>query len=256
MDGSRWQGLGGAERRAEYIASIRKRHEHVLLFDSGDIFQGTPYFNFYKGELELKLMDEMAYDATTIGNHDFDAGIDQLARLAKRTSFPFLNCNYDISQTPLLGITQPYATLEKAGIKIGITGVGINPIGLVPADFLGKVGYIDPVSPADQIAKRLKEEEFCDIVICLSHLGYQYKSDQVSDIILAEKSNYIDIILGGHTHTFMPAPVEVFNQSGRRVIINQVGWAGVMIGRLDLEFGKNRKGILTTSKNQFLRKAE
>ncbi len=253
MDGSQYQGMGGAERRAELIKHIRNQTEHVLVLDSGDILQGTAYFNRFKGELEFRLMDEMGYDASTLGNHDFDAGIDQLARLAKRARFAMLNCNYDVSETPLLGVTQRFVVVQKGEIKIGITGVGIDPEGLIPPTSVGRLRYGDPVYYADQVARHLREGEKCHLVICLSHLGYRYGDDRVSDVVLAEKSSHIDMILGGHTHTFLPRPDIRINAAGRRVVINQVGWAGVVLGKLDLLFEKRSKQIQITSDNQFVR---
>lgn len=242
MDGSRNEGLGGAARRATLIQKIRHEVEHSLLLDAGDIFQGTPYFNFFLGELEFKLMSTMRYDAATIGNHDFDAGIDGLAKQMPLTNFPLLNANYDFSDTVLNGKIKPYKIFQKGDLKIGVFGVGIELEGLVAPEMYKNTRYLDPLKMANKYAKILKQEEQCDLVICLSHLGYKYKGDKISDLVLAEQSKNIDVIIGGHTHTFMKSAETYLNLDQKEVIINQVGWAGMMLGRLDFYFERNRKG--------------
>jgi 5'-nucleotidase len=252
MDGGRYQGMGGAVRRAGLIQSIRKSEEHVLLFDSGDIFQGTPYFNFYGGELEFKLMSQMRYDAATIGNHDFDAGIDGLYKQLPHANFPFVCANYDFSDTIMNGNVKPYLTKQRGDIKIGILGVGIELNGLVPKALYKDTQYLDPIAKANEYATHLKYEEKCDLVICLSHLGYQYNHNRVSDIVLAQSSENIDIILGGHTHTFLEEPHILANAKGDPVWINQVGWGGIMLGRIDVLFEQNRKGKCISCDNVLL----
>lgn len=241
MDGSRLQGMGGAARRAELIKAVRREKENVMLLDSGDIFQGTPYFNMFGGELELKLMSEMQYDAATIGNHDFDAGMDGLLKQLPHASFPFVICNYNFSDTILNGHTVPYHIIDRGEVRVGVLGLGIELKGLVPANLYGDTVYIDPISSANNTAALLRHDEKCDFVICLSHLGYRYREQKVSDQILARKSSDIDVILGGHTHTFMDHPEVIQNRDGKPVLINQVGWAGVRLGRIDMTFEYNRK---------------
>ncbi len=241
MDGGKLQGQGGAAKRAALIKQIRKSEEHVLLLDSGDIFQGTPYFNLFGGELEFKLMSEMGYDAATLGNHDFDAGLEGLNKQLPHAKFPFVIANYDFSKTALAGKFSPYTIVEKSGIKIGIFGLGIELQGLVPESLYGETVYLDPISTANRVAKELKEEKACDYVICLSHLGYTYKSGKISDVKLASESENIDLILGGHTHTFMEQPKEFINKIGHLVIVNQAGWAGVILGRIDVYFDKRKR---------------
>ena len=236
-DGSRNAGQGGVLRRAALIREIRAAEANVLLLDSGDIFQGTPYFNFFLGELEMKLMSQMGYDAATIGNHDFDGGMENLATQLKYADFPMLNVNYDFEGTALQGKTEPYRVFEKQGLRVGVFGVGIELAGLVDAKLYGPTQYRDPISTANETALHLRARQRCDLVICLSHLGYRYESDdKVSDVVLAEQSRNIDLILGGHTHTFLDQPVTVANLSGEEVIINQVGFAGLLLGRLDVSF--------------------
>ncbi len=242
MDGSRNEGLGGAARRATLIQKIRSEVEHSLLLDAGDIFQGTPYFNFFLGELEFKLMSAMNYDAATIGNHDFDAGVEGLNKQLPLANFPLLNTNYDFSDTPLNGKIKPYKIFQKGDLKIGVFGVGIELEGLVAPEMCKNVRYLDPLKKANTYAQILKQEEQCDLVICLSHLGYKYKENKISDIVLAKQSKNIDVIIGGHTHTFMKSAKTYMNLDQKEVIINQVGWAGMMLGRLDFYFERNRKG--------------
>jgi len=249
MDSGANQGLGGAANRAALVKKIRAEEEHVLLLDSGDIFQGTPYFNYFGGELEFKLMSALKYDAATIGNHDFDAGIDGLFKQLPNANFPFVICNYDFSDTVMNGQTKPYVIFERADLRIGVFGLGIKLEGMVPAAQFANTRYIDPIENGNRIAEILKHDEKCDFVICLSHLGYKYEDDRVSDIILAKQSKNIDLILGGHTHTFMDQPDVVRNLDGNKVLINQVGWAGMILGRLDFYFERNFKNRCSTCKN-------
>jgi 5'-nucleotidase len=246
MDGGRNQGLGGVATRAALINSIRATEEHVLLFDAGDIFQGTPYFNLYKGEPEIKAMSMMKYDACTMGNHDFDAGLENFANQLQHASFPVLVGNYDFTATPLEQKCLPYKTFKKGRIKIGVFGLGIELKGLVPENLYGKTVYIDPVRIANETAWQLRHKEKCDLVICLSHLGFQYREPNiVSDRILATESEHIDLIIGGHTHTFLNEPVVVKNKKRGDVVINQVGWGGINLGRLDYTFsGVNKKKFI------------
>ncbi len=253
MNGGRFQGLGGAARRAKLIKEIRAKEPNVLLLDSGDMFQGTPYFNFFGGELEFKLMSKMKYDAATIGNHDFDAGIDSLKKQLTHASFSLINCNYDFSDTVLKDEVQPYQIFEKSGLKIGVLGVGIELEGLVPEHLYKATQYLDPIEKANQTAKILKQEKQCDLVICLSHLGYKYSSDKVSDIHLSQKSEHIDIILGGHTHTFLDTPEIQKNSQEKPVLIHQVGWAGVVLGRLDVYFERTTKEHCVNCKNVWVK---
>lgn len=249
MDGSKNEGLGGVAKRATLISRIREEQKNVLLLDAGDIFQGTPYFNFYGGELELKLMSQLGYDAGTIGNHDFDAGVEGLAKQMKHANFPLLVTNYNFANTAMQGKTQNYRIFSKGGVKIGVFGVGIELKGLVPDKLYGDTQYSDPVAAAQKWGEILRHEEKCDYIICLSHLGYKYNEDKVSDRVLAQNTSNIDLIIGGHTHTFMKEPERLANKDGKAVLINQVGWAGIVLGRLDVYFEKNKKGTCITCKN-------
>jgi 5'-nucleotidase len=227
-------GMGGVARRMQLINKIRSEEKNVLLFDSGDIFQGTPYFNYYGGELEIKLMSAMKYDAATMGNHDFDAGINGFAKQLPHAKFPFLCSNYDFSKTVLARKTQDYTIIEKENIRIGVFGLGIELQGLVDEKCFEKTVHKNPLDTANVLAKNLKEKENCDIIICLSHLGYRYDgSRKVSDAVLAEQSDNIDLILGGHTHTFLDEPVSFKNLKGNKVLVAQTGFGGIRLGRID-----------------------
>lgn len=254
MDGGKYAGLGGAARRAKMIEQIRNEVASVLLLDAGDIFQGTPYFNLYKGEPEIKLMSAMKYDAATMGNHDFDAGTEGFAKQLPHANFPILTANYDFTQTPLEGKTQPYTIIKKGKLKIGIFGLGIELKGLVPDDAYGNTKYLEPIQIANTVAEKLKKREHCDMVICLSHLGYSYSFRKVSDMILAKETEHIDLIIGGHTHTFLDQPTVMKNKVGKEIVINQVGWAGIRLGRLDYSFDNNKNANLMNAHSVILGK--
>ena len=254
-DAGRNAGLGGVAQRSFLINNIRRQEEHVLLLDAGDIFQGTPYFNVYKGEPEIKAMASMQYDAATIGNHDFDAGLENLAaQLQRHANFPMIICNYDFKGTPMEHQHVPYKIFNKGGIKIGVLGVGIELEGLVPQNLYGNTKYLGAVQRANETAYKLKQQH-CDFIICLSHLGYSYTDGRLSDIMLAKETENIDLIIGGHTHTFLDAPVVQKNKRNEEVVINQVGWAGIRLGRLSYEFkrGKQKRflpsDVITVTKN-------
>lgn len=241
MDGSRNAGLAGVARRAALVKQIRAEEKNVLLLDSGDIFQGTPYFNLYGGELELKLMSQLGYDAATLGNHDFDNGIEGFVKQMPHANFPFLCANYDFNNTALHNKTMPYKIFKKGNLKVGVIGVGIELEGLVEKKNYGETIYLDPIIQANKYAAILKNDENCDLVICLSHLGYKYKEKKVSDQILAKESQYIDLIIGAHTHTFMSQPEVLRNSLNEEVKIFQVGFAGINLGRVDYYFEKTKK---------------
>ncbi len=237
-DDKKYTGMGGAAPRAALIEKLRRHKEQVLLLDAGDIFQGTPYFNFFHGDVEIDVMNQMGYNAATIGNHDFDGGMDNLARQIGRANFPFVNCNYDFSNTVLAGKVHPYVVIKKGRLKIGITGCGVELEGLVPEPLYGKTKYLSPVECVQQQVDILRGKHQCHLVICLSHLGYQYDSAKVSDKVLAQQTHGIDVIIGGHTHTFLEQPFIAKNNKGKEVLINQVGWAGLQLGVLDYKFEK------------------
>ncbi|MHB8259385.1 MAG: bifunctional metallophosphatase/5'-nucleotidase [Bacteroidia bacterium] len=230
---------GGIAKRAAIIKKIRSEEKNVLLMDAGDIFQGTPYFNFYAGELEYKLMSQMGYELATLGNHDFDLGVDNIVKQLPFANFEFINTNYEFKDSPLAGRIKPYKIIDKGGLKIGVFGVGIELQGLVEKNNYGEIKYTDPIEAAKKTASLLKHDKKCDYVICLSHLGYDYKENKVSDTILAAQTQDIDLIIGGHTHTFLDEPKLKTNAANKPVYVTQVGWAGIWLGRVDILFGQN-----------------
>ena len=244
MDGSKNAGLGGVAARAEIIKQIRAETDNVLLLDAGDIFQGTPYFNLYKGEPEIKAMSMMQYDATTMGNHDFDAGLDNFATQLQHATFSVIVSNYDFTSTAMEGKSIPYKIIKKGNIKVGILGIGIELKGLVPENLYGKTIYQNPIEKANETAAILKKQG-CDMIICLSHLGDKYEDNKVSDEVLAKECYDIDLIIGGHTHRFFPEPRKYTNKKGGDTLVNQVGWSGMQLGRLDYNFGhRKNKNLL------------
>ena len=251
---SRNPNQGGFARRATLIQQIRNQEKNVLLLDAGDIFQGTPYFNFYGGELEFKLMSMMGYDAATMGNHDFDNGLEGFLKALPNAKFPFITSNYDFSNTILDGKTEKYKIFKKDGIKVGLFGVGIELDGLVGKKQYQETKYLNPVEMAQHYADFLRKEKGCDLVICLSHIGYDYRddADKISDKKLAAQTDNIDLILGGHTHTFLPEPQSFTNKSGKNVLVNQVGWAGLLLGRIDFYFDKNKSLQNISCNNQVI----
>ena len=233
------KGAGGMVQLSSVIKQIRAEEENILLLDAGDIFQGTPYFNYYGGELEFKLMSEMGFDASTLGNHDFDNGIDGLVKQLPHANFPFLSANYNVTNTALNGHTIPHKIFNKNGIKIGVFGLGIKLSDLVDPKLCKDIQYINPIRVANEQSFLLKNELNCDLVICLSHLGYSYKGKKISDRILAQESANIDLIIGGHTHTFLKEPKLLENKVGEKVLINQVGFGALKLGKVDFYFEKS-----------------
>jgi 5'-nucleotidase len=228
----KYAGLGGAANRAALIQEFRNRYPHVLLLDSGDVFQGTPYFNYFHGAIEFQLMSQMGYDVITLGNHDFDAGLEGLVKQLDHAQFDIVNANYQFENSVLKHRVKPYQIIQKGKFKIGVFGVGIELKNLVPEHLYKGTQYVDPVEVANEISTELKHQK-CNLIICLSHLGYAYSSGKVSDEDLAKKCSNIDLILGGHTHTFLDKPTQYVNKQGDKVLVNQVGWAGINLGRID-----------------------
>lgn len=239
---SKYPGLGGYARRAALIKNIRQQESNVMLFDAGDVFQGTPYFNFFGGELEFKLMSLMGYTAMNMGNHDFDGGMEGLLKQLPNATFDIISSNYDFSETILKDKIKPYKIYNVAGVKVGVFGLGIGLKGLVSVVNYGNTKYSNPLEKAAEMAYLLKKEKKCDLVICLSHLGFSYEDDQVSEVVLAKQSKNIDIIIGGHSHTFIDKPYTFKNSDNKNIIIGQVGTGGVKIGRIDVYFSK-KNGI-------------
>ncbi len=230
-------GFGGFERRASYIKSIRETHPNVILLDAGDYNQGTPYYTMFKGEVEVMLYNAMGYDAVCLGNHEFDDGKEALAQRLKNADFKTLCANYDLSESPLNDLVEPWIIIERGGRRVGIIGVMLDLKGYVPESARAGIKYRNPIGVVNKIAKRLKSKERCDLVIVLSHLGFDGGTvDRPSDTILAQRSKNVDIIIGGHSHTFLEEPAIILNRSGKGVIVNQTGALGVYVGRIDISF--------------------
>jgi 5'-nucleotidase len=234
---SKFPNQGGVSKRYDIIKKIRSEEDNVLLLDAGDIFQGTPYFNRYGGDLEMKVMSKMCYDAATIGNHDFDGSMEGFSKAKVHANFPFLCSNYDFKNTILDGQTEKYKIFKKGGLKIGIFGLGVELKALVPDVLFGETVYLNPIEIGQEMVSKLKAEK-CDLIICLSHLGYEYPNDKISDQVLAKKTSGIDLIIGGHTHTFLEKPTQILNLDGKITLVNQVGWAGLNLGRIDFDVEK------------------
>ncbi|MBO6576865.1 MAG: metallophosphatase [Rhodothermales bacterium] len=246
-DGGRNSGLGGVARRAALIKRIRAAQEHVLLLDSGDIFQGTPYFNFYHGEVEFKAMSAMGYDVATLGNHDFDNAVDGFVAMQPHANWQWVSANYDVAGSGLEPYVKPFTIRRIAGIQVGIFGIGIDFDGLVLAPLHEGVSYNDAILSARSTAEELRQQG-CDLVVCLSHLGHFSRGDRPSDHAIAREVPEVDIVLGGHSHTFLDEP-EVVQDGARTRIVNQVGFAGIRLGRLDLivdRDGRTRRWFAST----------
>lgn len=231
-------GKAGTVRRATFMKQQRKEHKDLLMLDAGDFSQGTPYYNMYKGEVEVKMMNAIGYDAATIGNHEFDFGLDNMARLFKMANFPIVCSNYDVTGTVLEGLVKDYIVLKKNGVKVGIFGLGAQLEGLVATHCYGNVKFKDPVSEAQRVANFLRNNEHCDVIICLSHLGCRTDS-HYSDIELIKNTNNIDVVIGGHSHTYFTEPKFIKNLDGEEVPMQQMGKNGAFVGKIILKLTKN-----------------
>ena len=229
-------GRGGFIRRAEMVSRERSKHPDMLLFDSGDFSQGSPYYTLYKGDVEVGLMNLMRYDAATIGNHEFDFGVENMARLFKKADFPIVCANYDFTGTALEGVVKPYVVLKRGGLRIGVFGLSPQLDGLVMAKTCAGVKYNDPVKAANDVAKLLKEREKCDIVVCLSHLGWDIIG--IDDTELMRQTRNIDIVLGGHSHSYFNALEYVENLDGREIPNDQNGKHGIYVGKITVDFSR------------------
>jgi 5'-nucleotidase len=241
-DNDRNAGKGGAARRATLVKRIRRENPNTLLLDAGDAFQGTPYFNLYKGEAEFKAMSSIGYDAMTLGNHDFDNGVQALADAMKFATFEFVSTNYDVRGTAIEKRVKPYLTRTLGGIKIGVLGFGIKLEGLNPPESYTGVKVLDPLRMATGGVKLLREQLKCQMVVAASHLGYypSAKDGEFGDSQLAAQVDGIDFIASGHTHTFMEKPVTVKQPGGGQTVIFQVGKSGIYLGRVDFLVSENQ----------------
>ena len=246
-----YPGQGGIVQVAALVNQERKENSNVILFDAGDMFQGTPYFNYFKGDLILKIMSKMGYNTGTIGNHEFDNGLGDIQSAFRFATFPIVSSNYDFSDTILAGQVKTHHIFEKDGIKIGVYGLGIELDGLVGKANYGNTRFYDPLSTAIKMEKFLKKEHSCDLVVCLSHLGYSYENNKICDTTLAPQTKYTDLIIGGHTHTFLNEPTILKNAKGKAVIVNQAGWAALALGKIEFVFdrsGKSKRAIAVGNK--------
>jgi 5'-nucleotidase len=230
-----YPGKGGVARRASLVKRVRKENPNTLMIDGGDVLQGTPYFNFYKGEVEYKSMSLIGYDVGTLGNHEFDNGVESLAKALEFANFDIVSTNYDVRGSALEKKVKTHVVKEVGGIRVGLFGMGISPIGLITPDNFKPVQYMDPVRMARGVTKLLREQECCSLVLGMSHLGYypEPKGNEVGDSQLAAQVDGIDFIASGHTHTFMEKPALQKNPSGKDTIIFQVGRSGIYVGRVD-----------------------
>lgn len=230
----RYADMGGYARRMGVINNIREQEDQVLLVDAGDFSQGTPYYNFFKGRIEVEGFNRMKYDAVTLGNHEFDNGMDTLAAILSLAKFPIVCSNYDVSETSIATYTKPYIILKKGSIRIGIMGLGVEPLGLImESNYKGMI-YNDPIKTAQEISTLLKKREKCDVIVCLSHLGSVATSSRVNDFDIALQTEYIDVIVGGHSHSLLEN-IKAPNSKGKNVVIAQMGRSGFFLGRIDLE---------------------
>jgi len=234
LNDTRYADKGGVVRQETYIKEVRKETKNVFVFHSGDLVQGTPYFTLFGGEVEMAVANEMKMDASCLGNHEFDNGLIFLAKMIRRAKFPFVATNLDFTGTPLEGLTKKYLILKRGGLKIGVIGLTVDLHGLVGKKSYGGVKFLDTLESANQMAAFLKNEKKCDLVVCLSHLGYFSKEEAFGDITLAKQSRNIDLILGGHSHTFLQQPDRQINLDGKEVIIQQTGFSGINVGRMDV----------------------
>lgn len=227
-------GRGGYLRRMELVRREREAEPGLLLFDSGDFSQGSPYYTLFKGDVEVGLMNMMRYDAATLGNHEFDFGLDNLARLLRKARFPVVCANYDFSGTPLEGLVKPYVVIEREGLRVGVFGLSPRLDGLVAKENYGGVVYNDPVEAARKAVKALRSGERCDVVVCLSHLGWAQAQPDIDDSTMIAGTRGIDLVLGGHSHSYFEKLEHVRDADGRSVPVDQNGKHGVFVGRVEM----------------------
>lgn len=229
-------GRGGYLRRMALLEEERERNPELLLIDSGDFSQGSPYYTLYKGDVEVGLMNLMGYDASTIGNHEFDFGLENMARIFRKAKFPVLCSNYDFTGTVVEGTVKPYTVVKRDGVKIGLFALCPEMEGLVDTAKCAGVKFLDPVEVANKTAAMLKNEKKCDIVICVSHLGWDIRGYNDRKLIAATRN--IDLVLGGHSHTYMEELMYVKNLDGKEIPVDQNGKHGIWIGKIILDLKK------------------
>lgn len=237
LSAGNYKGRGGVERREKYISQVRAENKNVILLDAGDFSQGTPYFTLFKGDAEIELMNALGVDAATFGNHEFDNGPEELARRIKMANFPVVNANYKLSGTPLDGLVAPYTVIDRGGKRIGVIGLSVRLTGLVNPTKIGKMKYQHPYKIVDRLARKLRKSEKCDLVILLTHCGFNDGKEQnPDDCLIAKNTEGVDIIIGGHSHTFIKKPAIVESKTGKKVMVVQAGCKGEEVGRIDIWF--------------------
>ena len=228
-------GRGGFLRRIAMLKEERRKDPGLLLFDSGDFCQGSPYYTLFKGDVESGLMNMMHYDAGTIGNHEFDFGLENMARVFKRLNFPIVCANYRFHECGLDKIVKPYVILKRNGLKIGVFGLSPRLDGLVDHKNYRSTEYLDPVKTAQETADLLKTKH-CDLVVCISHLGWEEKGMGDQEVISHTRG--IDLVLGGHSHTYFRQLRYVDNLDGKPVPDDQNGKSGIYIGKMKITLEK------------------
>lgn len=231
-------GRAGFSRRITMLKEERKKNPDLLYFDSGDFSQGSPFYTMFKGDVEVGLMNKMGIDASTIGNHEFDFGLDNMARIFKMANFPILCSNYDFKGTPLEGVVKTYTIIKRKGLKIGVFALDPKLEGLVSAKNYGSIKYIDPVSKANEMASFLKDKKKCDLVICISHLGWEEKG--MGDQMMISGSRNVDIVLGGHSHSYFRTLHYVKNLDGKEIPVDQNGKYAIYVGKLVLTLNHSK----------------
>lgn len=230
-------GRGGFLRRVAMIKEERAKNPDLLLIDSGDFSQGSPFYTMFKGDVEIGLMNLIGYDAVTIGNHEFDFGLENMARIFKMAKFPVVCANYDFTGTCVEGLVKPYVIIKRNGLKIGLFGLSPQLEGLVDLSKCKGVTYLDPVEVGNRVAAELKHDKKCDVVICVSHLGW-LRPDEMGDQKLLASSKDIDLVLGGHSHSYFKDLRYVNNADGKAVPVDQNGKNAMYVGKLTLSFDK------------------
>ena len=225
---------GGYVRRAAIVDSLRTHVDpDLLLFDCGDYTQGSLYYNLFRGETEVRLMNAMHYDAATIGNHEFDFGEENMLHLFQLATFPTVCCNYDVSTSILKDAVRPYTVIERKGVRVGVFGVSPPMEGLVADKNCEGILYLDPIAEANRIVSVLRGRERCDAVICLSHLGWQIEG-LIDDVEFIAGTRGIDLVLGGHTHSYFDAPIRYPNLDGDSIPLMHNGKNATHIGSYTL----------------------
>lgn len=225
-------GRGGVIEQAAYIDSVRRAEgkRSVLLLHAGDFGQGTSYFTELNGNIEIDVMNAMKYDVVALGNHEFDNGIPELARRLENLEADVVCANYDFAGTPLEGLVEPYVIVRRAGKKIGVIGLLTDIMKVVDRSVAKDLSYLEPADVVNRYAAYLKNEKDCDLVICLSHLGYREDKD------LASQLSDVDVIVGGHSHTLLHKKQVVKDAEGDDVIVVQNWKWGLNVGCLTVEF--------------------